>query len=258
MRETQVSNGVVKSRRRFLVHVIRNLEESQKKLKELFEEGFNLIGIEIPIHVAELIPLHVNILHEDSHAACIVALGCRALLKLNCVVIFKADLDSLMAAAVLKKIAYRETFTEKDLLKIDLVARKDIGIEISEDEMDIIGRLITAVQQAPFFERYRVVYDWLIDKIHLGDFKAVPKVTRQVLVERFGKIIVLISLGAGALARRHLDSCPHVVLLNPYFPFISRNGRRYCIHSNEILDGLCDRLNLIDPVKSWGGHPQII
>jgi hypothetical protein len=242
--------------RKFLVHFVFNRENSQAHLEALCKEGFNLIGIEVPEQVALSLPLHFNIGHRNGFPACINAFEFKNLVKKNCLVLVKPDLDTLMSIAILRKIAYREQFTEKELIKIDLVARHDLGHALEGEERDIIARLIAAIQQEKFFSRWQVLYKWMTDDLELGDYDPLNKASRQILIEKVGDVIILISLGIGALGRRHLKSCPYVLLLNPYFPFPRRRGRRYCIYSRVELNGVPEALNQIDP--GWGGHEKIV
>lgn len=241
--------------RRFLVHMVQQITESQQKLTELKKEGFVTIGIETP-HQLDL-PLDYTIQHEKGNPACIVALGFKHLDKKNCCVILKPDLDAFMAVAILFKVSRRWPFTEKELMKIELIARYDTGDRIEEEELEIIKSLHQATQNVKFFERWNVVLKWLRDDSILKA-ASTSKASRQILVEYHQDIVVLISLGIGALARRYLRISKYAILLNPLHQFMKKSGRRYIIYSTEDLSLICDQLNQKDKVGGWGGHDKIV
>jgi hypothetical protein len=241
--------------RRFLVHIVQQIAESNQKLTELKKEGFVIIGVETPRQLE--LPLDYTIQHEYDNPACIVALGFKHLNKKNCCVIFKPDLDAFMAVAILYKVSRRWPFTEKELMKIELIARYDSGDRIEDEELEIIRSLHQATQNVKFFERWNVVLKWLRDESILKA-TSTGKASRQILVEYHQDVVVLISLGIGALARRYLRISKYAILLNPLHQFMKKSGRRYIIYSTEDLSLICDQLNQKDKVGGWGGHDKIV
>lgn len=248
-----------KSLRRFVVHIVINLEDSKKKLLQLQQNGFTIIGIEVQQSLTKILPLHHNILHDGGFPACVAVFGFRNLSHLNCLVVVKPDLDSLMTVAILKKIAYRETFTEEEIPKIDLIARQDVGHSLDEKEQQTVAKIMNLVSQSKFFEKWKVVYEWLIGKSELAEVEPLYKQSRQLVLEKFGQVLVVISCGTGAFSRRYFKSFGYCLALNPDFPLLNKKrGRRYCISSLYNLEEVIVKLNEIDPSKGWGGHANII
>jgi len=251
-----VKNPPESHARRFVVHFMTNIDESQKKLRELQDQNFNIVGIEVSPAVVSKVPLSFNIVHSNGAPACVVAFEFKNIFQRNAFIIQKPDLDSLMTVAIFRKICYREMFDEHSLAKIDLIARYDTGQQLESEEQEVINRLMGAVNQTRLYDRWKVPYNWLNGELQLNDYQPAQKQVRQVLIEKFGNIIALISFGSGIFSRRHFQSFKYMLALNPDFPFLQGRGRRYCISSKENLEELALALEELDP--GWGGHDNIV
>lgn len=225
-------------------------------IEERRAEDYVVIGIEIPESLHSTLKLDYNIGHEGVSPACIVAAGFQKLSYRNLIVILKPDLDTLMSVAILKKMAYREPLTEEELHKIDLIARQDVDMPIRIEEHAIIGKLITAIQDVKFYERWKVIYDWLVGDLKIDDFRTTFKDVRQVLLERYDNVLVVVSFGLGAFMRKFIQTYDTVIALNPNATFLQGKGRRYCIGSKDSLSKIQHELNKVD--EGWGGHRNII
>lgn len=249
---------------KFLVHVVTNIQESKFKIKDLREKGFVIIGIEIPDALG--LSLDYNITHTFSsdktieYAACINALSFKKMSLLNAIIMSKLDLDTLMSTAILRKISQKNPFYDGELTKIDLVARQDIG-SIPIKEKTILAQLFSKLGEVRFYEKWVVVYNWLVGTLKLDGQNMSYKNTRQLIVEKFGKdILVVISFGLGAFSYAFLKQHKFVIAVNLNYKFMNNSGirgRRYCISSlNENLTSIEEKLNKIN--HGWGGHKNII
>ena len=249
-------------KRKFLVHVVLNIEDSKRKIKELKEKGFVIIGAEVPKSLG--LNLDYNIDHTINKdnidtPACVNAFEFRKLTFFNAIIISKPDLDALMVVAILRKIAYKQPFTSGELLKIDLIARQDISKNLTEKEHETIAQIFGELKKVKFYEKWTIVYKWLIGELELGQSISY-KSTRQVILEKYEDILVVVTFGLGAFSYPFLDSHRYVVAFNPDHYFMSNNnvrGRRYCIGSKTVdLKRVQEQLDKVEP--GWGGHVNII
>lgn len=248
-------------KRKFLVHIVLNVEDSKKKIEDLRSKGFVIIGAEVPKSLD--LDLDYNINHTgkgiDNTPACVNAFEFRKLTFLNAIIISKPDLDALMVVAILKKIAYKQPFTSGELLKIDLIARQDIGKNLTSQEQETIAQIFSELSKVKFYEKWVVVYNWLVGNLELGQSISY-KNTRQLILEKYGDILIVISFGLSAFTYPFLNKHKFVVALNPNYYFMNNNGirgRRYCIGSSKI--NLKKVENIINKSEfGWGGHDHII
>jgi len=248
-------------KRKFLVHVVLNIEDSKKKIAELRSKGFVIVGSEVPKSLD--LDLDYNINHTggdiNNTPACVNAFEFRKLTFYNAIIIAKPDLDSLMVVAILKKIAYRQPFTSGELLKIDLIARQDINKNLTSQEQETIAQLFSELSKVKFYEKWAIVYDWLVGDLELGQSVSY-KNTRQVILEKYGDILVVITFGLGAFTYPFLSKHKFVIALNPDYYFMNNSGvrgRRYCIGSSKINLKKVEEVINRDEL-GWGGHDHII
>lgn len=249
---------------KFLVHIVTDIRKSQLKIKDLREKGFVIIGVEIPDALG--LSLDYNITHTFSsdkaveYAACINALSFKKISTLSAVIMSKLDLDTLMSTAILRKISQKNPFYDGELAKIDLIARQDISRDVSIKEKTILAQLFSKLGEVRFYEKWVVVYNWLIGTLGLDGQNMSYKNTRQLITEKFEDIFVVVSFGLGAFSCTFLKQHKFVVAMNPNYRFMNNNGiygRRYCISSlKEDLIFFEKKLNKID--EGWGGHEHII
>lgn len=246
-------------KRRFLVHIVLNVEDSKKKIKALKSKGFVIIGVEVPKSLDLDLDYNINHTGKSNTPACVNAFGFKKLTFLNAIVISKPDLDALMAVAILKKIAYKLPFTSGELLKIDLIARQDIGRKLTSQEQKIVAQIFSELNKVKFYEKWTVIYNWLIGDLELGQSISY-KNTRQLILEKYNDILIVISFGLGAFTYPFLNNYKFVVALNPDYHFMNNNGvrgRRYCIGSSKVdLKEVEDVINKSE--FGWGGHDHII
>lgn len=249
-------------KRKFLVHVVINPVDSKKKIADLRSKGFVIIGAEIPESLN--LDLDYNISHtieknNGDTPACVNAFEFRKLTFYNAIVIAKLDLDALMVIAILRKIAYKQPFTTGELLKIDLIARQDISKDLTLKEQETIAQIHSELSKVKFYEKWVILHKWLIGDLELGQSVSY-KNTRQIILEKYNDILVVITFGLGAFTYPFLNEHKFVVALNPDYYFMSNNkirGRRYCIGSKTVdLKKVQEQLDEVE--LGWGGHEGII
>jgi len=248
-------------KRKFLTHVVVDVEKSKEKIKELKSKGFIIVGAEIPDSLG--LDLDYNIGHTGEGAknipACVNAFEFRKLTFFNAIIVAKPDLDALMVVAILRKIAYKQPFTIGELLKIDLIARQDINRRVTSQEQETLAQIFSELSKVKFYEKWYIVYKWLVGDLELGGSVSY-KNTRQIILEKYKDILVVLTFGLGAFTYPFLNAHKFVVALNPDYYFMNNNrvrGRRYCIGSSQVnLKKVEEELNKLE--LGFGGHEAII